>query len=342
MVLRATPSQRNVAVDEKPMFKELDKISSLADLTADSSPPGFTFKKHLGKVVFYNMQHDYVTSVPQIFEVIVIDEKLHANLSFKGNHIPLPNFLRANHCVVNKFSILENLPAYIRAKANEANPVLEELNEIKHFAPKGRPVYSANIIRWALLLRHTSAQTYRMLLERLPLPSFNLLKKIQRGGIDAVKAIQHLLQKRAVSKDSVLLVDEMYLDKCEQYVSGKLVGADEEGNFYKGNVSFMVVGLDKSIPYVVKSSPDVTITGEWLRKQIDECIKTVAKAGFNVRAVISDDLLQITPAVRGRRQNIHLTSSVWWYYENVSSIRYCSSNQKCKEQFTCQQKICFP
>ena len=75
-------------------------------------------------------------------------------LSYKGNTIPLPNFFRENHYVLNKFSILENLPAYTRAKAN---PVLNELNEIKHFAPEGRPVYSANITRWVLLLRHTSA-----------------------------------------------------------------------------------------------------------------------------------------------------------------------------------------
>ena len=51
----------------------------------------------------------------------------------------------------------------------------------------------------------------------------------------------------------------------------------------------MVVGLQKSIPYVVKSTPEVTITGEWLVQQIDECIRTMAKAGFNIRAVISDD-----------------------------------------------------
>ena len=68
-----------------------------------------------------------------------------------------------------------------------------------------------------------------------------------------------------------------------------MIGADAEGNLFKGIVSFMIVGLEKSIPYVVKSSPDVTITGEWLREQIDECIRTVAKAGFNVRAIIADD-----------------------------------------------------
>ena len=257
----------------------MDKISSMNCLTHECCPAGFLYRKHRDKVVYYNMQFDYVTSIPQVFESIVVDEKLHVNLSYKGKHIPLPNFLRNNHCVLNKFSILENLPAYIRAKANESNSVLDELSDIKYFSPQGRPTYSASIIRWALLLRHTSPQAYRMLLEKLPLPSFNLLKKIQHGGLDAVKAIQRLLKQRAVSQDSVLLVDEMYLEKMEQYHSGKVTGADPDGELYKGIVAFMIVGIDKSIPYVVKSSPEVTITDEWLTKQIDECISTVAKAG---------------------------------------------------------------
>ena len=288
-VPRPTPLERNPTVDEKPAFKQMDKISSMNCLTQECCPAGFLYRKHRDKVVYYNMQFDYVTSIPQVFESIVVDEKLHVNLSYKGKHIPLPNFLRNNHCVLNKFSILENLPAYIRAKANESNSVLDELSDIKYFSPQGRPTYSASIIRWALLLRHTSPQAYRMLLEKLPLPSFNLLKKIQHGGLDAVKAIQRLLKQRAVSQDSVLLVDEMYLEKMEQYHSGKVTGADPDGELYKGIVAFMIVGIDKSIPYVVKSSPEVTITGEWLTKQIDECISTVAKAGFNVRAVIADD-----------------------------------------------------
>ena len=45
-VPRTVPRERNVAIDEKPMFKEMDKISSLEDLTPEVSPPGFTFEKH--------------------------------------------------------------------------------------------------------------------------------------------------------------------------------------------------------------------------------------------------------------------------------------------------------
>ena len=107
--------------------------------------------------------------------------------------------------------------------------------------------------------------------------------------MDAIKAVQRLLKQQSVSKDCVLLVDEMYLQKALQYATGSMVGADELGELFKGIVAFMIAGLDKSIPYVVKSTPEVTITGEWLWKQIDDCIETVAKAGLNIRAIIADD-----------------------------------------------------
>ena len=237
---RPTPKERNVNIDQGPAFDVKDKIKSLACLTEKNCPPGFSFKKHRDHVVFYNISFDYVTSVPMVFESIVVDEKLHVNLSYKGNHIPLPEWFRRNRFRLDSFGALENLPSHIRTKANEANSVLEELNEIKHFKPQGRPVYSASTIRWALLLRHTSPQAYRMLLEKLPLPSFALLQKIKHGGLDAIKAVQRLLKQQSVSKDCVLLVDEMYLQKALQYATGSMVGADELGELFKGIVAFMI------------------------------------------------------------------------------------------------------
>ena len=67
-------------------------------------------------------------------------------------------------------------------------------------------------------------------------------------------------------------MDEMYLQKAAQYQSGKYIGEDSESNLYKGVVVFMIVGLQKAIPYVVRSSPKVCTTGPWLKKEIDECI----------------------------------------------------------------------
>ena len=49
------------------------------------------------------------------------------------------------------------------------------------------------------------------------------------------------------------MIDEMYLQKSEEYHGGEIVGCDEEGKLYKGLVGFMIVGLKQSIPYIIKS-----------------------------------------------------------------------------------------
>ena len=40
---------------------------------------------------------------------------------------------------------------------------------------------------------------------------------------------------------------------------------------------------------VIKPSPDIIITGEWLKSENDECLYNLQKAGFYARAVISHD-----------------------------------------------------
>ena len=320
-VPRPAPAQRNITPDEKPAFNSKDRIKSLNCLSATNCPSGWSFRRHQDKVVMYNLQFDYVTSIPVVFESIVVDEKLHVSLSYKGDHVPLPPWFRDNRCKLDRFSILENLPSYIRAKANETNDILEELNAIKHLQPQGRPPYSARVIRWALLLRHTSPQAYRLFLEKFPAPSFALLKRIQRGGLDAIKAITLLFQKDAISKDCVLLIDEMILQKASQYHSGNMIGADADGNLYKGIVNFMIVGLQKSIPYVVKSSPEITITWEWLWKEVDKCITTLAEAGFNVRAVIADDHSSNVAAYKKLHEVYHGDSETYIFHPAYGGIQ---------------------
>ena len=41
--------------------------------------------------------------------------------------------------------------------------------------------------------------------------------------------------------------------------------------------------------FVIKPSPDLIITGEWLKSENDECLYYLQKAGFYVRTVISHD-----------------------------------------------------
>ena len=143
------------------------------------------------------------------------------------------------------------------------------------------------MLRFALHLRYTSAQAYRVLLEKFPLPSFSLLNKLQKGGVDAMKAIKMLKDKGHMSKKVILIIDEMFLQKCAEYQAGVYSGTDSSGQLYKGIVSFMITGLKKNIPYVVQSLPEVTFTGKWLAKKISECIKTLHESGFSVRGVVT-------------------------------------------------------
>ena len=74
---------------------------------------------------------------------------------------------------------------------------------------KKNQVSSSEIIQYALLLRYTSLQSYKLLLDEFPLPSISLLNKIKEGNIDALKAPKLLLENSSISKYIVILFDEM-------------------------------------------------------------------------------------------------------------------------------------
>ena len=116
------------------------------------------------------------------------------------------------------------------------------------------------MIWYALQLRYTSLQAYRLFFEKFPIPSLSLLNNIQHGDIDELTALKKFYEKGSFSRDCDLMIDEMYLQKSAQYQAGEYVGVDEEGNLYKEIAAFMVVGFKQSIPFVVQAIPEVTIT----------------------------------------------------------------------------------
>ena len=106
--------------------------------------------------------------------------------------------------------MLKNFALFVRSKGTEFNGILAELNNIKFYQPKGQPNYSISLICFALLSYVIiSCQTYRLLLEQLPLPPLSLLRKLASEGVDAVKAIKMLLENGSLSEDCVHIVDEM-------------------------------------------------------------------------------------------------------------------------------------
>ena len=98
--------------------------------------------------------------------------------------------------------------------------------------------------------------------------------------MDAIKAAQLLREKDAISEDIVLMADEMYLQKCVQYSGGDYVGADADEYLYKGIVVFMIQGLEHTVPLVVKASPEVSVSGQWLASNLSDCIESLGNSGL--------------------------------------------------------------
>ena len=186
--------------------------------------------------------------------------------------------------------MLDNFPYYLKTLKDGKFPLLAELQSRQHYKPQGRPPYSSEMIRLALLLRYTSAQAYKILLRNFPFPSVSLLRNLKSENVDAVRAARLLKKKGAISEDVILMADQMYLQKCVQYSGEKYVGADAaEDNLYKGIVVCMVQGLKQTVPIVVKASPEVSVNGEWLSSELSDCITALGNAGFKVRGLVTDN-----------------------------------------------------
>ena len=93
--------------------------------------------------------------------------------------------------------------------------------------------------------------------------------------------------------DIVLLLDEKYLPKDIRYQGGKLVSVDREMSLFKGVMTFMINKLKNSTPLVVKAVSEVKTEGIWLSEQIDECINSLHKSGFNRVTAISEIVQQM-------------------------------------------------
>ena len=87
---RKAPKVRVFQEDELSMFRNLDSVKSIDDLSAAAAPPGYEFRMVNGNVVIYKLEFDPITSFPKVFGSISIDRDLHVNLQCNGSPLPLP------------------------------------------------------------------------------------------------------------------------------------------------------------------------------------------------------------------------------------------------------------
>ena len=187
VTFRKPPRKRLFQEDELPKYAEIDPvIHNLTELERHRQE-GFTARLTDDCLVFYRIVFDEKTQFPKILESIKVDKQLHVQLQYNGDPVPLPTwFVDHNHGNVKltRGTMLTNIVVHMRNLTSETHySLLDELNERRNLKPKGRTPYSASMLRFALHLRYTSAQAYRLLLEKFPLPSFSLLNKLQKGAL---------------------------------------------------------------------------------------------------------------------------------------------------------------
>ena len=55
------------------------------------------------------------------------------------------------------------------------------------------------------------------------------------------------------------MIDEMYLQRSQEYCVVDLIGCDEDGKLVKGLVGFMIVGFQNRSSNVIKSIPETKL-----------------------------------------------------------------------------------
>ena len=300
---RKPPTDRSTLPDQLNDFRAQDAISNFDDLDESICPPGYKLEVHEEnrKAIFYKMEKNNLHNIPEVTATIVVDDTLCVKLYKSNLPLPLPQWLRSNgECRLSRKSILLNLASYIHNFTDMDNvipnpdnipkDIMDELLQLRYKKGHKKNRFSANLLRYSLLLYYTSPQAYRMLLEQFPFPSITYLRKLCQGGVEPLKACKVLLEQGKMDKDVVLMLDEIYLQKEEQYSGGTRTGADVDGKLFKGVMTFMIISLKKSIPFVVKAIPEIKIEGKWLSDQIDSVIKSISKeSGLQVRAVVADN-----------------------------------------------------
>ena len=92
----------------------------------------------------------------------------------------------------------------------------------------------------------------------------------------------------------------MQLEKATQYHKNEYIGDDDEGVLCKGIVTFMIMGLKESMPYIVQVFPGVKFRGEWLADKMSNYIGDLTSAKLCVRGIVTDN----------RTLNVHTFSSL--------------------------------
>ena len=110
--------------------------------------------KKEGHVLFYKLEFNDAT-VPEVTACVRINQDLRLKLFFNGLSLPIPQWFRQDRDTrLSSKSMLQNFVSYIKIKSESPGTVGDELQKVKLMK---RPSYSSNTVRYALMMRYTSA-----------------------------------------------------------------------------------------------------------------------------------------------------------------------------------------
>ena len=290
---RKPPTTRIFQPDEIQSFQSKFDISSFSDVVnyIKQSEEYRDFQVYTSADSITSYRVVICSGIAIVKECIHIDSNLTVKLSYEGCNIPLPSYIaRAEGSKLTSLDMLTNLPVYCKhAEGTCETNVIKELLKLQYNNPKGRPPYSTTVLRFALMMRYTSNSAYQYLKNFLPLPSYSLLTKLKSQSIDTSKGLVSLRENSLFSNDTVLLLDEMYVQKEVQYDGRDLTGCNSALEMYKSILCFMVVSLKKSTSYILKAVPLIKINHQIVQDGILSCISMLNKENFNIRAIVCDN-----------------------------------------------------
>eukprot|EP00912_Choanoflagellata_sp_UC4_P001354 UC4_evm1s837 len=271
------------------LFEERDRIASYEDIDRGlAADVGLEFRQSGDAKSLYELLDG--DRGPQVRACITVSPDRKVKLYYKSCPLPLPDSFRSTgRCILSRRSQLNDLYSHCLRVGEGCLELLEEFRAAQFLS---RRTYSAQMLRFCLHLRYTSKAAYLALADQVPLPSLSMLKKIVAGDLDPAKVLKFLIGAGAITKDVTLMYDEVFLSCMEEYSSGVVVGSDAEtGELFKGILTFMIVGIggQKGSSYVIRSVPEVKITGTLISEELKAILTTLDSAGLDVRAVVSDN-----------------------------------------------------
>ena len=98
----------------------------------------------------------------------------------------------------------------------------------------------------------------------------------------------------------------------------------------------MIQGLKESVPIVVKASPEVTLTGQWLADEVSDCITSLGQVGFKVRGIVADNHSTNVYAFNILQtrfssgcfdiQHSHNSTKIYLFFDNVHLVKNIRNN----------------